>query len=349
LQKYCQGATMSDTINNAKTRTEQSNSQATNNPLGSKENMRKTVIIGTGIAGLTAAIYTARAELSPIVIGGPQEGGQLTLTSEVENFPGFEHGIDGNKLVADARAQATRFGAEFMSGWVSSVTQISENPQDGYKIEIVDKGPIYTRTIIIASGASARWLNIPSEAKYMGRGVSTCATCDGFFYRGKEVIVVGGGDSAIEEAIQLTKFATKVTIVHRRDEFRASKIMQQRAFNHPKIEIIWNAGVDEIVGDDMKVTGVKLKDTVTSAITHFACDGVFLGIGHVPNTKFVKGFIDMDEAGYIVADRFTHTNRDGIFAAGDVQDTRYRQAITAAGSGCASALEVEKYITEHFE
>jgi thioredoxin reductase (NADPH) len=341
---------MSNTANeNTHSNLQSKNAETSQSPLGSQKNMRQTVIIGTGIAGLTAAIYAARAELSPLVIGGPQEGGQLTLTSEVENFPGFEHGVDGNKLVAEARAQATRFGAEFMSGWVGSISPLSKNPLDGYKIEIVDKEPIYTRTIIIASGASARWLGIPSEAKYMGRGVSTCATCDGFFYRGREVIVVGGGDSAIEEALQLTKFATKVTLIHRRDEFRASKIMQQRAFTHPKVSVIWNSVVDEVVGDDMKVTGVKLKDTVTGEITDFACDGVFLGIGHVPNTKFLKGFVTLDESGYVIADRFMHTNVVGVFAAGDVQDTRYRQAITAAGSGCAAALEVEKYLAEHEE
>ena len=304
--------------------------------------MRNVIIIGTGIAGLTSAVYTARAELKPLLIGGPQEGGQLTLTNEVENFPGFENGITGPELVNQARKQATRFGAEFATGWVKSIEKI----EGGFQVNMDGKDPYQTKTVIVASGASARWMGIPSEEKYKGRGVSTCATCDGFFYKGKEVVVVGGGDSAIEEATHLAKFCTKVTLIHRRDELRASKIMQQRVKTNEKIDIIWDSVVDEVVGDDVKVTGVKLKNTKTGDISDFKTDGVFLGIGHIPNTTFVKDFLEMDDHGYLIADRYMHTNVEGIFAAGDVQDTRYRQAITAAGSGCAAALEAEKFIME---
>lgn len=303
--------------------------------------MKEVIILGAGIAGLTAAIYTARANLSPLVIAGPQDGGQLTLTTEVDNFPGFSQGIMGPELVLESKKQAQRFGAEFVEGWVTKV----EKKNDGtFTIHMHDKSIHESKSIIVATGASARWLNIPSEEAYKGRGVTTCATCDGFFYKDKEVVVVGGGDSAMEEATFLTKFATKVTVLHRRDELRASKIMQDRFFANPKTDIIWNVVIDEVLGDGQKVTGVKLKNTQSGEVTEFKTDGVFLAVGHIPNTQMVKELISVDDHGYIKADKFMHTSVSGIFAAGDVQDTRFRQAITAAGSGCMAAMEVEKYL-----
>ncbi|MFT4313272.1 MAG: thioredoxin-disulfide reductase [Candidatus Woesearchaeota archaeon] len=303
--------------------------------------MKEVIILGAGIAGLTAAIYTARANLSPLVIAGPQDGGQLTLTTEVDNFPGFSQGIMGPELVLESKKQAQRFGAEFVEGWVTKV----EKKNDGtFTIHMHDKSIHESKSIIVATGASARWLNIPSEEAYKGRGVTTCATCDGFFYKDKEVVVVGGGDSAMEEATFLTKFATKVTVLHRRDELRASKIMQDRFFANPKTDIIWNVVIDEVLGDGQKVTGVKLKNTQSGEVTEFKTDGVFLAVGHIPNTQMVKELISVDDHGYIKADKFMHTSVSGVFAAGDVQDTRFRQAITAAGSGCMAAMEVEKYL-----
>lgn len=302
--------------------------------------MEKVIILGNGIAGLTAAVYTGRAGLSPLIISGPEDGGQLTLTTDVENFPGFPEGVMGPQLVQNTKQQAERFGARFKTGIATKF----EKKDDHFFLTIDNNEVIETEALIIATGASARWLGIPSEQKFKGKGVSTCATCDGFFYKGKEIIVVGGGDSAMEEANFLTKFATKVTVVHRRDALRASKIMQDKFFKNPKTDILWNKVVDEVVGDDKGVTGVKLKDTVTGDISDFKCDGVFLALGHIPNTSIFKDALDVDDHGYIKTDRFAKTSIEGVFAAGDVQDTRYRQAITAAGSGCQAAMEVEKYL-----
>ncbi|MFC1775103.1 thioredoxin-disulfide reductase [Nanoarchaeota archaeon] len=301
--------------------------------------MEKVMIIGSGIAGLTAAVYCARANLSPLVIDGPEEGGQLTLTTTVENFPGFPDGVQGPGLIEQARKQAEKFGCKFKSGAVSEFN-VMEN---GYEIKVAED-KIQTETVIIATGASARWLGIESEKQYKGKGVTTCATCDGALFRDKEVIVVGGGDSAMEESLFLTKFVRKVTIIHRRDAFRASKIMQDRVLNHENISVKWNSVVEEVLGDGQKVTGVKLKNVKTNAVEDFNCDGVFLAIGHIPNTKFL-GIIDLDEKGYVKTDRFMLTNQKGVFACGDVQDYKYRQAITAAGTGCQAALEAERFLS----
>lgn len=301
--------------------------------------MENVIILGNGISGCTAAIYTARANLSPVVYSGPEAGGQLTLTTEVENFPGFENGIMGPELVETVKKQAQRFGARFETGICSGVQKI----EGGFELSI-GENKIQTKTLIISTGASARWLGLESEKQYKGRGVTTCATCDGFFYKDKEVVVIGGGDSAMEEATFLTKFCSKVTVVHRRDELRASKIMQKKFFDNPKTEIIWNSAIEEVVGDGTKLTGVKLKDTQSGEISDFKCDGVFLAIGHNPNTKFLQGFVDLDDHGYLKADSRMRTSVPGVFAAGDVQDTVYRQAITAAGSGCQAAMEAEWHI-----
>ncbi|MEK6951070.1 MAG: thioredoxin-disulfide reductase [Nanoarchaeota archaeon] len=302
--------------------------------------METIIILGTGIAGLTAAIYTARANLSPLLISGPEDGGQLTLTTEVENFPGFPEGILGPELIEICKKQAARFGAKFKVDIATEFNQI----KNGFELALMSGEKIQTKALIVATGASARWLGIPSEEKYKGRGVSTCSTCDGALYKGKEVMVIGGGDSAMEESLFLTKFATKVTVVHRRDSFRASKIMQERFFKNQKCTVIWDTAVEEVIGDGKKVTGVKLKDSKTGKITDLTCAGVFLAIGHVPNTTFLKGKLAMDENGYLKADTFTRTNIPGVFAAGDVQDKRFRQAITAAGSGCMAAMEAEKWL-----
>lgn len=297
------------------------------------------VIIGSGIAGLTAALYTARANLKPVVISGAEEGGQLMLTTAVENFPGFPDGIQGPELIEKSKEQAKKFGAVFINKNAAAF-----NIKDKlFEIELEGE-KILSKAVIIATGASARWLDIPSEKKYIGRGVSSCATCDAYFFKNKTTIVIGGGDSACEDALFLTKFANKVTIVHRRDQFRASKIMQERVFANKKIDVIRDSVVEEILGEENKVTGVKLKNLKTNKISQLECDGVFLAIGHNPNTEIFKGKIATNEQGFIITDKRTRTNIPGVFAAGDVQDPIYKQAITAAGSGCQAALEAERYL-----
>jgi thioredoxin reductase (NADPH) len=308
----------------------------------SDNDTRNTVIIGSGCAGLTAAIYAARANLKPLVLQGHEPGGQLSLTTLVENFPGFPEGVQGPELIENMRSQAARFGAEFHTGIVRHAN-LTSRP---FTLTL-HEGHIRTRTLIIASGASARWLGLSSEQMLIGHGVSSCATCDGFFFMGKEVVVVGGGDTAMEEALFLTRFATKVTVIHRRDQFRASKIMLDRARSHDKIHFITNTVVDEVYDVDKKeVTGLKLRD-VHSGHTHvFRTDALFLGIGHIPNTKPFHGQLDMDDEGYLRTRDYVFTGVPGVYACGDVQDRRYRQAVSAAGTGCMAAMEVEKFLEE---
>jgi len=306
--------------------------------------MRDVVIIGSGCAGLTAAIYSARANLKPLVIRGFEAGGQLTLTTLVENFPGFPKGVQGPELVELMQNQASVFGAEFKEGHVTRV-DLSRRP---FVIE-AEGETFETRTLIVASGASARLLGLDSERKLLGHGVSTCATCDGYFYRGKEVVVVGGGDTAAEDALFLTRYANQVNIVHRRDQLRASKIMQDRLFRNPKIKFVWNSLVSDVLDVELgEVTGIKLKDTKTGNETVKDCDGVFVGIGHSPNTSLFRGQLDMNDKGYLITHDGSKTNVPGVFAAGDVQDHIYRQAITAAGSGCMAAIDAERFLeAEH--
>lgn len=307
-------------------------------------NHRKVIIIGSGPAGLTAALYTARANLSPLIFEGIQPGGQLTITTEVENYPGFPEGILGPVLMDEMRKQAQRFGAESVYQEVTKI-DFTSHP---HRIWIDDE-EYSADAVIIATGASAKLLGIESEKKYMGYGVSACATCDGFFFRNYEVAVVGGGDTAIEEATFLTKFASKVTIIHRREELRASKIMRERASKNPKIEFLWNSIVEEVVGVEedgkKRMTGLIIRDTKTNEKNEFKTDGLFIGIGHQPNTKLFEGVLDMDETGYLITEgKSSKTKINGVFACGDVQDHVYRQAVTAAGSGCMAAIDAERYL-----
>ncbi len=301
--------------------------------------MHNVVIVGSGPAGLTAALYTARANLAPLMIEGSQAGGQLTLTTDVENYPGFPQGIMGPQLIQDMRAQAERFGTTFQAADVTTV-DLSRRP---FTLTINDEETIQTRSLIISTGASANLLGLSSESRLLGHGVSTCATCDGFFFRGQPIAVIGGGDSAMEEATFLTKFATHVTIIHRRDKLRASKIMQDKAMNNEKISFRWNAVIEEVLGDEV-VTGLRMQDTLTKHTETLPCKGVFVAIGHTPNTHVFKGQLAMDPNGYIQTSHGTATSVPGVFAAGDVQDPHYRQAITAAGTGCMAAIDAERFL-----
>ena len=303
----------------------------------------KCLIIGSGPAGYTAAIYASRAGLNPIMYQGPQPGGQLTITNDVENFPGYADGIQGPAMMQDLEKQARRFGTDVRYGMATAV-DFNSSPK---KIFVDDTHEIHAESVIIATGASAKWLGLPSEEKYNGRGVSACAVCDGFFFRNQEVAIVGGGDTAAEEATYLANLCSKVHMIVRRDELRASQIMQKRVTSNPKIQMHWNSQTEEILGDDNGVTGVRIKNNLTSTETVLPITGFFVAIGHKPNTDIFKGFLEMDEAGYIITEKGTsYTNIEGIFASGDAQDHVYRQAITAAGTGCMAALDAERWLTE---
>lgn len=304
--------------------------------------IRNVVIVGSGCAGHTAALYTARAKLEPLVLEGHEPGGQLSLTTLVENFPGFPEGIQGPELIANMRRQAERFGAEYQMAHVTGA-DLQSRP---FTL-MVGKEKVQTRSVIIASGASARWLGLPSEQALIGHGVSSCATCDGFFFSGKDIAVIGGGDSAMEEAIFLTRFASKVSLIHRRDEFRASKIMLERAQQHDKIDFITNTVVEQVDDPSKKeVTGLRLRDLRNGKTSNLPVSAMFLGIGHIPNAKIFEGQLEMDQDGYLKTTGNVFTKVPGVYACGDVQDRRYRQAITAAGSGCMAALEVEKFLED---
>lgn len=306
--------------------------------------MYKTVIIGTGPAGLTAAIYLARANMNPLVIEGPEPGGQLTTTTEIENYPGFPEGVSGPELMNNMRKQAERFGAEFHTGWVNKA-DLSKRP---YSLYVEGKGVIVTETLIISTGASAKYIGIPNEKENIGRGVSTCATCDGFFFRNKELLVIGGGDTALEEAQFLTRFASKVTVVHRRSELRASKIMQERARANSKIEWALNRIPLEVTADNSGVTGLIVRNELTGEKEAMAASGIFVAIGHHPNTDFLESQVTTNDNGYILTiPGTTLTNVPGVFACGDVQDNRYRQAITAAGTGAMAAMDSEEFLETH--
>ena len=306
----------------------------------------KVLILGSGPAGLTAAIYAARANLAPIVVAGMQPGGQMTITTDVENYPGFPDVIQGPWLMEQMQKQAEHVGTKIVHDLITNI-DFTKRPFTC----TADSGDVFTAdTLIITTGASARWLGLESEKKYQGFGVSACATCDGFFFRGKEVVVVGGGNTAVEEALYLTNHATKVTLVHRRDSFRAEKILQKRLFEHPKIKVVWDSAVEEVVGQQAPpgVTGVRLKNVKTGATQDIKTDGLFVAIGHTPNTELFKGILDMDDNGYLItAADSTRTNIAGVFAAGDVQDHVYRQAVTAAGTGCMAALEADRFLATH--
>lgn len=303
------------------------------------------IIIGSGPAGFTAALYAARADLSPLVFEGPEPGGQLMTTTDVENFPGYPNGVMGPQMMQDFREQATKFGADCRYGYVTNI-DFGKRP---YKLEVDERMELFANTIIISTGASAKWLGIESETKLRGKGVSACATCDGAFFRNQHVIIVGGGDTAMEEALFLTKFASKVTVIHRRDELRASKAMQKRAFDNDKIEFMWDSGIEEILGDQV-VEGVKIKNLKTEETTTLDdVTGVFVAIGHKPNTDLFKGVLTMDDVGYIqTKGQTTKTDIPGIFACGDAMDSFYRQAVTAAGTGCKAALDAEHYLSNEF-
>jgi thioredoxin reductase (NADPH) len=324
--------------------------------MSTKEIHKKVVILGSGPAGLTAAIYASRAQLDPLVIDGPQPGGQLTITTDVENYPGFKNGIMGPVLMDEFREQALRFGTEIINVWIDRV-DLSQRPFTLYGKESQDSSEITTEikadTLIISTGASAKWLGIPGEEPVPeglgGNGVSACATCDGFFFRERPIVVVGGGDTAMEEALFLTKFASSVTVIHRRDDFRASKIMADRVKNHEKIDIKWNTEVEAIHGTkESGVESVTLYNNETKTAEEFPTKGVFIAIGHKPNTDLFKGVLDMDEVGYLITEGKTmKTNIEGVFACGDAQDAYYRQAVTAAGTGCMAAIDAERFLAEH--
>ncbi|MDC0225037.1 thioredoxin-disulfide reductase [Deltaproteobacteria bacterium] len=312
--------------------------------MSTKEQHHKLIILGSGPAGLTAAIYAARAILEPVVVSGREAGGQLMITSDVENYPGFPEGIMGPEMMDLLRAQATRFGTEFFSGDVVDV-DLSERP---FKLTLENKDTLSCDSLIISTGASARWLGMDSEKEFSGKGVSACATCDGFFFRDQDVAVVGGGDTALEEALYLANICKSVTLIHRRDEFRGSKIMQKRAINHEKISICWNTVVEEVLGDPKAgMTSLKVKNVKNQQVTEHPITGLFVAIGHTPNTKLFKGKLNLNENGYVkVTPGTTYTSVEGVFASGDVQDHVYRQAVTAAGTGCMAAIDAERWLAE---